>query len=147
MKIQVTKKFDGKFYVALCDNIPGCYVQTDNLNELDDYLRLAIEIYSKSCRSRNQEIPQEIDHPVLSRQIRFNHFSATHLAQMLSHSGFHTEYEDTHFILMHNNTYPFNRVIFPRANYISHLIIERIFGRKNIIYDNEEMMRYNISAV
>jgi hypothetical protein len=27
------------------------------------------------------------------------------------------------------------------------LIIERIFGKKNIIYDNEEKMRYNVSAV
>lgn len=147
MKIQITKKYDGKYYVALCDNIPGCYVQTDDVNELDDYLRLAIDLYRKSCLSRNQEMPLENDHPVLPKKVMFNHYSSSQLAQILSHAGFHVEYEDTHFILMQNNNYPFGRVVFSQADFLSHLIIERIFGKKNIIYDNEEKMRYNVSAV
>ena len=45
MKISVEKEFDGNYYVACCTNVPGCYIQAHNPENIDIELEYGLEVY------------------------------------------------------------------------------------------------------
>ncbi|MBN1407279.1 MAG: hypothetical protein JW956_05800 [Calditrichaceae bacterium] len=146
MKISVEKEFDGVNYVASCTNVPGCYMQSDHPKELDNDLEYGLEVYLENCLKRNQPFPNEIDKPVLDVRIRFETISAEQLIKIFKRYHYYVDYKDHRVILFLNSEFPFNRVLIPNNEFISPLIISRIFGKSNTIYVGNQAMRINTSA-
>lgn len=146
MKIIVKKEFDGKNYIGSCENLPSCYAQSINVEELLAELRKAIELYRKSYLNRNQPLPSENDTPVIDRKIRFNKISSNQLGAILEKNNYHMEYQDNNSQLFINSGYPFNRIHIPNAEELSPMLISKIFGKENIIYINKNQLKMNSSA-
>lgn len=146
MKISLEKEYDGKLHVACCTNVPGCYVQSENRDDLETELQYALEIYLKNCLDRNQPFPNEPDRPVIDIRIRFERISSLQLCKIFKRFHYHVEYADDRYVLVLNSNFPFNRVIFPNSLSISPLIIKRIVGAENVIHVQESVLRMNTSA-
>lgn len=146
MKIAVEKDFDGKHYVGCCMNVPGCYVQTSDPDNIDAKLEYALEIYLDNCIKRNQPFPNENDKPVLDVRVRFDTVSSEQLVKIFRRYHYYVDYMDSHVILLINSNFPFNRVLIPNSKSISPLIITKIFGRENINYIGDGELRFNSSA-
>jgi len=146
MKIIIKKEFDGKNYIGSCENLPGCYAQSESSDQIVVKLRKAIEIYRKSYSKRNQTLPNLYDNPVIDRKIRFNSISASQLSKILTRNNYHFEYKDDEFYLFLNSNFPFNRLLIPNEEDLSPMIISKIFGKENIIYINNDQLRVNSSA-
>lgn len=134
MKVTIKREFDGKYYVGSIDDLSGCYVQSQNRAEIPALIRKAITIIQKSYQDINQTLLREKDHPVLNIKIRFNHISTNQIRNILKTRNFHKEYEDHDSLLMVNSNFPFDRVHLPQSNDVSHLIMQKIFGKENIAY-------------
>jgi predicted RNase H-like HicB family nuclease len=146
MKISVEKEFDGVYYVACCTNVPGCYMQSNQPVDLDDDLEYGLEIYLENCLKRNQAFPNETDKPVLDVRIRFETISAEQLIKIFKRYHYYVDYKDHRVILFLNSEFPFNRVLIPNSEFVSPLIISRIFGKPNTIYVGKQELRLNTSA-
>ena len=146
MKISVDKEYDGNYYLACCTNVPGCYMQSDNPNELDNNLEYGLEVYLENCLRRNQPFPNETDKPVLDVRIRFETISSEQLIKIFKRYHYYVDYKDHRVILLLNSEFPFNRVLIPNHESISPIIISRIFGRANTIYVGKQEMHINSSA-
>jgi len=139
MKIRIRKIFDGKYTVGLCDNLPNCYVQSVDENQVIIRLRRAIEIYRKNCELRNQSLPEEPEKPILDKKIRFETISTAQLLKIFQRMNYHVEYSNHESVLMINSNFPFNRVHIPNSQDISPLIISKLLGRHNTIWIGRQM--------
>ena len=146
MKISVEKEFDGVYYVACCTNVPGCYIQSDNSEKLNSDLEYGLEVYLENCVKRNQPFPNEMDKPVLDVRIRFETISTEQLIKIFKRYHYYVEYRDQRLVLFLNSEFPFNRVLIPNSEFISPLIISRIFGKANTIYISKQTLKLNTSA-
>lgn len=146
MKVSIKKEFDGNFHVASCGNIPGCYVQAADNEDINQKLRDALLVYRRSCLNRNQPIPNESDRPVLNLKIRFDALSTDQLVKIFQKNNYHIEYKDKDSVLMQNSAYPFNRVHLPRTNFVSPLIVKKIFGDENTVFVGRNKLKLNTSA-
>jgi len=146
MKIAVEKEFDGKYHVACCTNVPGCYVQTKDSTTLDAELKYALEVYIKNCVQRNQPFPNENDRPVIDIRIRFDVLSSNQLIKIFKRFNYHVDYMDHSSVLFLNSEFPFNRIHIPRSNEVSPLIVRRILGKENTIYVGSHHLKLNTSA-
>lgn len=135
--------FDGKHHVGYCENLPSCYVQSENENEILVRLRRAIEIYRKNCELRNQTLQHENDRPILNKKIRFETISSEQLVKILHSMHYHLEYSNHESMLLINSNFPFNRIHIPRSEDLSPLIISKIFGKQNTFWIGKRM---NISS-
>jgi predicted RNase H-like HicB family nuclease len=146
MKIIVKKEHDGKNYIGSCENLPNCYCQTSDPDQLLPALRAAIEMYRKSYEIKNQALPDKSDSPVIDRKIRFNKISSLQLSSFLQRFHYHVEQKNNDLILFVNSLFPFNRIILPVADDISPIILTKLFGKENIIYINKSNLKMNSSA-
>ena len=146
MKIIVKKEFDGKNYVGSCENLPSCYAQASSSEELIVELRKAIELYRKSLVSRNQQLPNSFDMPVVDRKIRFHTISSDQLSTILIKSNYHLEYSDDKSLLFINSGFPFNRVHIPQVKQLSPMLVSKLFGKENVIFINKNKLSMNSSA-
>ncbi|MEJ2543946.1 MAG: type II toxin-antitoxin system HicB family antitoxin [Calditrichaceae bacterium] len=146
MKISVEKEFDGVHYVACCTNVPGCYLQSDNPEELNNDLEYGLEVYLENCLKRNQPFPNETDKPVLDVRIRFETISAEQIIKIFKRYHYYVDHQDNQVVLFLNSEFPFNRVLISNRESISPLIISRIFGKANTIFVSKESLRLNSSA-
>ena len=146
MKISVEKEFDGRFYVASCTNVPGCYMQVKSPENLDLELEYALQVYLENCLKRNQPFPNELDRPVLDVRIRFETISSNQLIKIFKRYHYYVDYEDFRVILFVNSEFPFNRILIPNIETMSPLIISRIIGKENTNYIGSSELRLNSSA-
>lgn len=146
MKIAVEKEFDGKYHIASCTNVPGCYVQSKDAAGLDTELKYALEVYLKNCVQRNQPFPNEKDRPVIDIKIRFDVLSSNQLIKIFKRFNYHVDYMDNNSVLFLNSEFPFNRILIPRTNDVSPLIIRRIIGKENTVYAGSHHLKLNTSA-
>ncbi len=146
MKVIIKKEYDGHFYVGSCENLPGCYAQNENPEKLITDLRQAIEFYRKSYMTRNQDLPQHFDAPILDLKIRFDKLSTSKLKDILENYNFHEEKHNEKFLLFMNSSFPFNRVLVPITAELSPLIVAKIFGRDNIVYVGKRQVGKAIST-
>jgi len=146
MKISVDKEYDGKYYVACCTNVPGCYVQSNTPDRLNDELQRALEVYLKNCVQRNQPFPNEQDRPVIDIRIRFEELASAQLIKILKRFNYHVDYIDSKSILLLNSEFPFNRIHIPNVENISPVIIRRIFGKENTIHVGAPALRLKTTA-
>jgi predicted RNase H-like HicB family nuclease len=145
MKVVVKKEFDGRFYVASCENIPGCYAQSPNQTDLMNNLQTALNIYKNNCEDRNQPLPNEHDRPVLDIRIRFSELSTDQLVKIFRNSNYHIEYINQDSVLLLNSEFPFNRIHLPNVNYLSPMLVKKVFGEDNTIYVKRKTMKLNAS--
>lgn len=143
MKIRIRKVFDGKYFVGFCENLPSCYVQSVNENDILVRLRRAIEIYRKNCELRNQVLPEEHERPILDKKIRFETISSVQLLKVFQRMHYHQEYSNHESILLINSNFPFNRIHIPNTEDISPVIVSKIFGKNNTFWIGKRM---NISS-
>lgn len=146
MKIVIKKEFDGKRYVGSCENIAGCYVQSDSAEQLIADLREAIEIYRQSYSKRHQTMPEQPDAPQIDKKIRFNVISSEQLTKVLLNQRYHIDVKTEKFVLLMYKTFPFKRLLIPKSAHLSPLIIAKIFGQENIIFQNRPSFKINSSA-
>jgi len=146
MKISVDKEYDGKYYVACCTNVPGCYVQSERSGSLNNDLQYALEVYLKNCVQRNQPFPNEQDRPVIDVRIRFEVLSSAQLIKIMKRYNYHVDYQDPTSVLLLNSEFPFNRIHIPNTEDISPLIIRRIFGRENTLVVGKPYLQLKTSA-
>lgn len=145
MKILIKKEFDGNFYIGSCENIPGCYVQSRHENEISTKVKRALLLIKRNCEERNQHFPSGIDKPLFDIRIRFEELSTEQLIKFFEHQKYHMEYVDAESVILMNTSYPFNLVHLPRAQYLSPLLIRKIFGEKNTVYVGSKDMKYSSS--
>jgi len=146
MKISVEKEFDGHYYVACCTNVPGCYLQSENPENLDIDLEYGLEVYLENCLKRNHPFPNESDKSVLDVRIRFETISSEQLVKIFKRYHYYVDHHDNRIILFLNSEFPFNRVLIPNVVSISPLIIRKIFGKANTNYVGKQHLRLNTSA-
>ena len=146
MKISVEKEFDGRYYVACCTNVPGCYIQTQNQEIINIELEYALQAYLENCLKRNQPFPNDLDKPVLDISIRFDKVSSDQLIKIFKRYHYYVDYSDNRVILFLNSEFPFNRVLIPNNDSISPVIVSRIFGKENTNYVGRQELRLNTSA-
>lgn len=121
-------------------------MQVANQQDLDFELEYALEVYLKNCVKRNQPFPNEIDKPILDVHIRFETISSDQLIKIFKRYHYFVEHEDDRVVLFLNSEFPFNRVLIPKSETISPLIITRIFGKINTHYVGNHELRLNSSA-
>ena len=46
-------------YVAYVPTLPGCHTQGETIEEAEENIRQAVELYLESLEAHNEEIPQE----------------------------------------------------------------------------------------
>lgn len=146
MKIKIHKEFDGKYFVAQCLNLPGCYAQAQTEPELMERLQHGFKVYKASCDRRNQELPNEKDRPVLNIRIRFSEISTDQLIKIFRRYNYHLEYEDSYSALLLNSEFPFNRVHIPKFKSLSPYLIQWIFGKENVVYVPKSNLKLNKSV-
>ncbi|NOX88383.1 MAG: hypothetical protein GXO77_05095 [Calditrichaeota bacterium] len=134
MKIILKKEFDGRTYVAFCENVPGVYVQATSKEQLNQRVSKALALLKHYCEQRNQPFPIGEDKPLFDIRIRFNSLSTEQLVDFFHKRNYHIEFEDADSVLLMNSFFPFNRVHLPKTNHISPIIVRRIFGSQNAIY-------------
>ena len=146
MKIILKKEFDGNNIVGNCDNIPGCFYQAQDKNALEAGLLKGLNIIKQNCAQRNQEFPEGKNHPLFNIRIRFDALSTDQLVKFFESNNYHLEYIDQDSVLLLNSSFPFNRVYMPRRKQLSHLLIEKIFGKNNTVFIGQKGMRLNTSV-
>ncbi len=148
MKVIIKKEFDGNMYVGSCENIPGCYVQARQENEISSKIRKALSIIKRNCEERKQNFPSGNDRPLFDIRIRFDELSTEQLIKFFEHQKYHLEYIDDDSALMMNSSYPFNRVHLPRVHRLSPVLVRKMFGEQNTIYvgTNELKLNTNVSS-
>lgn len=146
MKISITKEFDGQYYIASCDNLPGCYVQCRNEDELLPAVKRAIQIIKRNCQKRNQELPSGKDEPLFDVRVKFEQIATNSLITFFKRHNYHVEYADNQSVLLLNSGFPFNRIHLPMSNNLSPLIVKRIFGPQNTIYLNRQKLDLKASV-
>ncbi len=134
MKIIAKKEFDGRSFVAYCENVPGVYVQAPSRALLDQRLNKALALIKFNCEQRNQPFPFGEDKPLFDIRIRFNLLATDQLVDFFHKKNYHIEFEDNDSVVLMNSSYPFNRVHLPKTNALSPIIVRRIFGENNAIY-------------
>ncbi len=146
MKIVIKKAFDGTQYIAFCENVPNCYVQSKAKEHLNGLIKRALYLYKNQCIKRGQDFPNEPDKPLISRKIRFDAISTAQIVKIFQRYNYHIEYEDEQSVILLNSDFPFNRVHLPQSNNLSPLIIQRIFGEDNTHYIYNKQMKLNTSV-
>ncbi len=134
MKIKIKKEFDGRSYVAFCENVPNIYVQAPDKETLNQRLNKALALIKHYTSSRNQPFPIGQDKPIFNIRIRFNALSTEKLVEIFKRHNYHLEYEDQDSVILMNSSYPFNRVHLPQTNRISPVIVRHLFGAENTVY-------------
>ncbi len=143
MKVIIKKEFDGNVYVGSCENIPGCYVQTRQDNEISSKIKKALQIIKHNCEERKQSFPYGNDRPLFDIRIRFDELSTQQLIKFFEHQKYHLEYIDDESALLMNSSYPFNRVHLPRVHRLSPMLVRKMFGEQNTIYVGNDKMKIN----
>lgn len=146
MKVVIKKEFDGNTYVGSCENIPGCYVQAHQENEISLKIRKALMVLKKNCEERKQPFPAGTDRPLFDIRIRFDELSTEQLIKFFEHQKYHLEYIDNDCALLMNSAYPFNRVHLPRVRRLSPLLVQKLFGEQNTIFVGSRRMKLNTSV-
>ncbi len=146
VKVIIKKEFDGNTYVGSCENIPGCYVQARQENELSPRIRRALLVIKKNCEERKQPFPSGIDRPLFDIRIRFDELSTEQLIKFFEHQKYHLEYIDGESALLMNSAYPFNRVHLPRVHRLSPMLIKKMFGEQNTVFVGNNGMKINTSV-
>lgn len=134
MKIKVQKEFDGRSYVAFCQNVPNVYVQAPSKELLDKRINKALALIKYTASERNQPFPVGEDKPLFNIRIRFDSLSTDALINLFKRHNYHVEYEDNDSVILMNSSYPFNRVHLPKTNHLSPVIVRRLFGSNNTVY-------------
>ncbi len=134
MKIIVKKEFDGRSYVAYCENVPGVYVQAPSRELLDKRLKKALSLIKHFCQERNQPFPSGKDKPIFDVRIKFNSLSTQKLIDLFRKKNYHIEYNDSESIVLMNSSFPFNHVHLPVTNHLSPIIVRKLFGHDRAIY-------------
>jgi predicted RNase H-like HicB family nuclease len=136
MKIKVKKEFDGRTFVAYCENVPNVYVQAPSKELLDKRLNRALALLKYTTKERNQPFPIGEDKPIFNVRVRFSSLPTHTLVDLFKQHDYHIEYEDGESVILMNSSYPFNRVHLPQTTHLSPIIIRRLFGANNVIYVN-----------
>ncbi|MHB2147803.1 type II toxin-antitoxin system HicB family antitoxin [Calditrichota bacterium LG25] len=146
MKIIVKKEFDGRSYVAYCENVPGVYVQAPSKEVLDQRLKKALSLLKHFCQERNQPFPTGADKPIFDVRIKFNRLSSDKLIELFRKKNYHIEYNDSESIMLMNSDFPFNHVHLPVTDYLSPIIIRKLFGLNNAIYVGKNNLKLRKTA-
>lgn len=143
MKIVIKKEFDGTWYHAFCENIPGIYVQTLQEQELNTKMKRALTLIRNNCDSHRQPFPSGFDKPLFDIRIRFDKLTTDQLVKFFENQKYHVDYIDQESVILVNASYPFNRIHLPRVSQLSPLLVQKIFGEQNTIYTGGEMNMLN----
>lgn len=146
MKILIKKEFDGQMYIGSCENIPNCYVQSLNPDDLTNKLKKALLILKRHCEDRHLAFPLGHDRPLLNLKIRFDQLSTEHIIKIFERNNYHQVYFDEDSVLLMNSEFPFNRVHLPRTAQLSPLLVRKLFGENNAIQVIKNKMKLSSSA-
>ncbi len=146
MKLIVKKEFDGRSFVAYCENVPGIYVQAPNRDLLDKRLKKALALIKHFCEERNQPFPTGKDKPIFNLRIKFNTLPTNKLLELFKKENYHIEYSDHESVVLMNSSFPFNHVHLPVTEHLSPIIVRKLFGSNNVIYVGKNYLKLRKTA-
>lgn len=146
MKFSAKIEFDGNWIVGFIPNLCGCYVQAKDIKDIAPLMKLAVEIYRDNYKSRMEPFAPEKERPKINLQIQFQNISSNQLENILRRHGFNLEFTGSFCLLFRKTDYPFDRLLIPKTIDISRLILNKIFGSKNVIQLSSKENTFPISG-